>query len=210
MSISSRPTPLCQLFEPCHVTAHHHFFTYTYNELLALTRVFSSKRYFTCPSACGVFIGADKLSEDARAVQRQAFAGLLWSKQYYNYDVNVWLEGDPARPELTSPRTFGRNSEWQHLNNADVISMPDTWEYPWYAAWDLAFHCVPLAQVDPHFAKQQLILLLREWYMHVRLCGLRQTWCMQLRRSRDAMTCALTRSPGLRDCGRMGCHANHI
>ncbi|MBI3668211.1 MAG: glucosidase [Acidobacteria bacterium] len=106
------------------------------------------------------------LSEDARNVQRQAFAGMLWSKQFYHYDVRRWLEGDPAFPPPPLERKNGRNHEWTHLYNADVISMPDKWEYPWYAAWDLAFHCVPLAQVDPDFAKEQLILLLREWYMH--------------------------------------------
>jgi hypothetical protein len=106
------------------------------------------------------------LSQDARAVQRQAFAGLLWSKQFYHYDVGRWLRGDPSGPPPPAQRWKGRNRDWTHLYNADVISMPDKWEYPWYAAWDLAFHCVPLALVDPDFAKQQLILLLREWYMH--------------------------------------------
>lgn len=106
------------------------------------------------------------MSGDARAVQRQAFAGLLWSKQFYAYDVGIWLDGDPAYPPPPEQRQTGRNSDWRHLNNADVISMPDTWEYPWYAAWDLAFHCVPLALVDPEFAKRQVLLLLREWYMH--------------------------------------------
>ncbi|HEY2796494.1 MAG TPA: glucosidase [Thermoanaerobaculia bacterium] len=106
------------------------------------------------------------LSEDARAVQRQAFAGVLWSKQFYHYDVSRWLRGDPQGQEPPPERMSGRNAEWTHLYNADVISMPDKWEYPWFAAWDLAFHCIPLALVDPDFAKQQLILLLREWYMH--------------------------------------------
>jgi hypothetical protein len=106
------------------------------------------------------------LSEDAKNVQRQAFAGLLWSKQFYHFDVRAWLEGDPAGPPPPESRKQGRNREWFTLYNADVISMPDKWEYPWYAAWDLAFHCVPLAQVDPDFAKEQLTLLLREWYMH--------------------------------------------
>jgi hypothetical protein len=99
-------------------------------------------------------------------VMRQAFAGLLWSKQYYNYDVERWLDGDPAGPPPPQGRTNGRNKGWKHLNNADVISMPDTWEYPWYATWDLAFHCVALAHVDPDFAKRQLLLICREWYMH--------------------------------------------
>jgi hypothetical protein len=106
------------------------------------------------------------LSEDARNVQRQAFAGLLWSKQFYHIDVRAWLDGDPAGPTPPESRKTGRNSEWSNLYNADIVSMPDKWEYPWYAAWDLAFHCIPLAQVDPDFAKEQLTLLLREWYMH--------------------------------------------
>ena len=106
------------------------------------------------------------LSEDAKLVQRQAFAGLLWSKQFYHYDLKRWLVGDPGMPDPPQERLHGRNSDWTHLYNADVISMPDKWEYPWYAAWDLAFHCIPLALVDSTFAKEQLILMLREWYMH--------------------------------------------
>ncbi|HEX4681681.1 MAG TPA: hypothetical protein VH277_03170, partial [Gemmatimonadaceae bacterium] len=107
-----------------------------------------------------------EVSEDERRVQRQAFAGLLWSKQFYHYDVRQWLQGDSAFPPPPAARCWGRNHSWGHLNNHDVISMPDTWEYPWYAAWDLAFHAVPWAMIDPYFAKEQLILLLREWYMH--------------------------------------------
>ena len=106
------------------------------------------------------------LSPDARLVMRQAFAGMLWSKQFYHYVIEQWLDGDPATPKPPAERERGRNHEWKHLHNADVISMPDKWEYPWYAAWDLAFHCVPLALVDSEFAKDQLILMLREWYMH--------------------------------------------
>jgi Glycosyl hydrolase family 63 C-terminal domain len=106
------------------------------------------------------------LSEDAQRVQRQAFAGLLWSKQFYHYDLRRWLVGDPGMPDPPQERLHGRNSDWTHLYNADVISMPDKWEYPWYAAWDLAFHCIPLALVDSTFAKEQLLLMLREWYMH--------------------------------------------
>ncbi|MDX1905850.1 MAG: glucosidase [Bacteroidia bacterium] len=104
--------------------------------------------------------------DDMRRIQRQALAGMLWSKQYYYYDVMQWLRGDPAFPPPPAQRQQGRNRTWQHLNNADIISMPDKWEYPWYAAWDLAFHCVSLALVDLDFAKSQLILLTREWYMH--------------------------------------------
>jgi hypothetical protein len=108
----------------------------------------------------------EELSEDAKAVMRQSFSGMLWSKQFYHYDVRTWLEGDPAGPKPSDERWSGRNKDWTHLYNDDIISMPDKWEYPWYAAWDLAFHCIPLALVDPDFAKEQLILLLREWYMH--------------------------------------------
>jgi hypothetical protein len=107
-----------------------------------------------------------ELSDDAKSVQRQAFAGMLWSKQFYHYVVREWLEGDKAMPRPPESRKDGRNHEWSHLYNSDVISMPDKWEYPWYAAWDLAFHCIPLALVDSEFAKQQLLLMLREWYMH--------------------------------------------
>ncbi len=103
---------------------------------------------------------------EARLVQRHAFAGMLWSKQYYHLDIRQWLRGDPLGPKPPPSRLEGRNIDWLHLYNSDVISMPDKWEYPWYAAWDLAFHCVVLAQVDPDFAKDQLILLTREWYMH--------------------------------------------
>ena len=111
-------------------------------------------------------LAAEGMSEDARAVQRQAFAGLMWSKQFFYYDVDEWLRGDPASPPPPAERVAGRNGAWRHLNNADIISMPDTWEFPWYAAWDLAFHCVPLARIDADFAKDQLVLMLREWYQH--------------------------------------------
>ncbi len=103
---------------------------------------------------------------DEAMVQRQALAGMLWSKQYFNIDIPTWLNGDIGLPKPPESRKNGRNSAWRTLNNEDIISMPDKWEYPWYAAWDLAFHCIPLAMVDAHFAKSQLILLLREWYMH--------------------------------------------
>jgi hypothetical protein len=107
-----------------------------------------------------------QLTEDGRNVQRQAFAGMLWSKQFYHYEVVTWLEGDPKQPAPPPERRSGRNHEWIHLYNSDVISVPDKWEFPWYAAWDLAFHCVTLALIDPDFAKEQLLLFLREWYMH--------------------------------------------
>jgi len=105
-------------------------------------------------------------SEDAHNVMRQAFAGMLWSKQCYHYDVRTWLDGDPGQPPPPAERKNGRNHDWRHLYNADLLSMPDKWEYPWFAAWDLAFHTITLSLVDPEFAKEQLILLLREWYMH--------------------------------------------
>ncbi|MHB1571305.1 MAG: MGH1-like glycoside hydrolase domain-containing protein [Solirubrobacteraceae bacterium] len=106
------------------------------------------------------------ISDEERAIMRQALAGMLWSKQFYHYDVRRWLEGDPAGSPPPPERWEGRNHEWLHLNNRDVISMPDKWEYPWYAAWDLAFHCVTLAYVDPEFAKSQLIMMCREWFAH--------------------------------------------
>jgi len=103
---------------------------------------------------------------DRRLVQRQAFAGMLWSKQFYYYDIRRWLDGDPSEPEPPTERLEGRNAKWMHLNTMDIISMPDKWEYPWFASWDLAFHCLPLATVDMAFAKSQLTLLIRDWYMH--------------------------------------------
>jgi hypothetical protein len=109
---------------------------------------------------------ADVPDPDARLVQRQALAGMLWSKQFYYFDIPQWLNGDAGQPPPPAARRGGRNADWEHLNNADIVSMPDKWEYPWYAAWDLAFHCIALAHVDPDFAKAQLLLLTREWYMH--------------------------------------------
>ncbi|HEY9803422.1 MAG TPA: glucosidase [Leptolyngbyaceae cyanobacterium] len=106
------------------------------------------------------------VSDDMRSVQRQAFAGMLWCKQFYHYVVNDWLNGDPNQPKPPESRKSGRNKEWTHLFNEDIISMPDTWEYPWFAAWDLAFHTIPFALIDPEFAKKQLYLFTREWYMH--------------------------------------------
>lgn len=113
-----------------------------------------------------LFYGTDGLAPAGVRIARQAAAGLLWSKQFYHFAVLQWLEGDPACPEPPPERRSGRNSEWTHLYNRDVISMPDNWEFPWYASWDLAFHMLPLAEIDPDFAKEQLILLQREWYMH--------------------------------------------
>jgi hypothetical protein len=106
------------------------------------------------------------LSKEHRGVQRQALSGLLWNKQFYHYIVEQWLDGDPGQPPPPNERQFGRNSEWRHLYNERVMSMPDKWEYPWYASWDLAFHCIPLALIDPHFAKSQLDIIVREWYQH--------------------------------------------
>ncbi len=108
----------------------------------------------------------DIQSDDEKNVHRQGFAGMLWSKQFYYYDIEQWLNGDPSQPKPPNERLNGRNSEWRHLNNADIISMPDKWEYPWYAAWDLGFHCITLALIDTDFAKNQLLLLTKDWYMH--------------------------------------------
>jgi len=105
-------------------------------------------------------------SADARHIQRQAAAGLIWTKQFFHFAIEDWLKGDPGQPAPPPSRKHGRNSEWKHLFNDDIISMPDKWEYPWYAAWDSAFHMIPFALIDPEFAKRQLSLFLREWYMH--------------------------------------------
>jgi len=107
-----------------------------------------------------------RLSTDEKQVQRQALAGMLWSKQFYYYNIEQWIHGDPVMQPLPESRPGGRNHQWEHLNNFDILSMPDKWEYPWYAAWDLAFHCLPLALVDTDFTKRQLDLMAREWYMH--------------------------------------------
>ncbi len=118
---------------------------------------------------CDEFFAALQLrirSEEEKKIQRQALAGMLWSKQFYYYDVDEWLDGDKGRSKPPASRLKGRNSDWRHLHNADLISMPDKWEYPWYAAWDLAFHCIPYAMVDSDFAKRQLVLMLKEWYQH--------------------------------------------
>jgi hypothetical protein len=106
------------------------------------------------------------IDDDERAIMRQAFAGMLWNKQFYYYVVQEWLDGDPAMPPPPPQRKKGRNSDWEQFHAANVLSMPDTWEYPWFAEWDLSFHCVVLAVIDPEFAKHQLMLLTREWYMH--------------------------------------------
>jgi len=111
-------------------------------------------------------VAAPAIPDDARMVQRQAFAGMLWGKQCYHYAVRRWLRGDPANPAPPHSREHGRNSAWGHLHAADVFSMPDKWEYPWFAAWDLAFHTIPLTLIDPDFAKDQLLVLLNEWYQH--------------------------------------------
>jgi hypothetical protein len=108
----------------------------------------------------------DMTSDDEKLVQRQAFAGLIWSKQFYHLDIRRWLTGDPGQVRPPDSRLRGRNIDWRNLDNADILSMPDKWEYPWYAAWDLAFHCIPFSLIDAEFAKHQLVLLTREWFMH--------------------------------------------
>ncbi|MCH5689809.1 hypothetical protein LWM68_39635 [Niabella sp. W65] len=105
------------------------------------------------------------VKNDLAKVQRQALAGLLWSKQYYHYDIEKWLSNSDGIAQNNDRRKSGRNNDWKHLKNQDVISMPDKWEYPWYAAWDQSFQCISMAVVDPVFAKNQLLLLMREWYM---------------------------------------------
>ncbi|MEI8082518.1 MAG: glucosidase, partial [Actinomycetes bacterium] len=108
----------------------------------------------------------DHLTPDETAVQRQALAGLLWCKQYYHYAVDVWLRGDPGQPVPPEQRWSGRNSQWRNIVNSDVLLMPDAWEYPWYASWDLAFHCATMALIDPEFAKEQLLLMMSTRYQH--------------------------------------------
>ncbi len=130
----------------------------TFDHVMALRRAEADQFYAS-------IIPASTPPEQAEVV-RQAAAGLMWSKQFFHFDVARWLEGDPASPPPPAGRRHARNSGWWHMNSCDVISMPDPWEYPWYAAWDLAFHCVTIARFDPAFAKEQLLLLLREWYMH--------------------------------------------
>ncbi len=133
-------------------------FVQTFDQRIAEADAFYAP--LTFPSEGG------ELSADAKNVQRQAYAGLIWSKQFYHFDVSKWLSGDPKMPPPPTSRTNRRNYEWKTLSAADVLSLPDKWEYPWFAAWDLAFHMIPFAQVDPDFAKHQLLLLCREWYMH--------------------------------------------
>lgn len=109
----------------------------------------------------------DKVEDaDLRMIQRQAWAGMMWSKQFYYYNIRNWIHGDPGRMKPSKNRKNGRNANWQHMYNYDILSMPDKWEYPWYAAWDLAFHCIPIARIDPDFAKDQLLLLLKDRYLH--------------------------------------------
>ncbi len=143
-----------------------------HSDAISLKQPFGSEfdHIFTrCRKECDEFYEATTpagLSGEAAAIHRQACAGLLWSKQFFHYIVEHWLDGDPAMPPPPANRFSGRNHEWMQLYNRDIISMPDKWEYPWYAAWDTAFHMIPFAAIDPGFAKDQLVLLLREWYMH--------------------------------------------
>ncbi len=123
------------------------------------------KRIQEADSFWDTIISPEATAEE-KLIQRQAYAGLIWSKQFYHYSVHDWLRGDSAIAQPPASRLKGRNASWQHLFNRDVISMPDKWEYPWYASWDLAFHMIPYAHFDPTFAKKQLVLFLREWYMH--------------------------------------------
>ncbi len=138
-------------------------FGHLFDELFA-TRIAEADEFYERRAPEGVPPGP--LLDDLKNVQRQAFAGLLWSKQFYYYHVRDWLRGDANQLPPPAARLKGRNRDWGHLYCQNIISMPDKWEYPWFAAWDLAFHCIPLALVDPDFAKEQLLLMLREWYMH--------------------------------------------
>jgi len=141
------------------LSALQHSIPFADFDALAAARVREADEYFA-NLQCG------QPNEDARLVQRQAFAGMIWSKQFYHYEVRKWLSGDPGQPAPPPARRRGRNSDWMHFNSSDIFSMPDKWEYPWFAAWDLAFHAVTLALVDPQDAKRQLIRLGEPWYMH--------------------------------------------
>ena len=158
LRLTDQPPTVARRSAPSIVVEGVHPFDEEFNEIFARRRreadEFYAKRVLSSQNA------------DATRVQRQAFAGMLWSKQFYHYDLKQWLRGDPAGPPPPEQRINGRNREWAHLYNEDIISMPDKWEYPWYASWDLAFHCVTLATIDPDFAKEQVLLFLREWYMH--------------------------------------------
>ncbi|HCT81796.1 MAG TPA: glucosidase, partial [Micromonosporaceae bacterium] len=136
----------------------HGVVTGEWDEVVA-TRKAEADEYFAALMPPGT-------SPDEAAVARAAVAGLMWGKQFYHFDVGRWLDGDPASPAPPAGHTHGRNSAWRHMSSFDVISMPDKWEYPWFAAWDLAFHCVAIAHVDPQFAKEQMLLLLKDWYLH--------------------------------------------
>ncbi len=140
-------------------------FAGTFEETMAVRSNEADDFYRDLLTADGGIDGG-AVDEREQLVARRAFAGMLWTKQFYHFDVQRWLDGDPIGPPPPPDRLRGRNAHWRHLNNHDIISMPDKWEYPWYAAWDLAFHCVTLARLDPDFAKHQLTLLGREWYMH--------------------------------------------
>lgn len=148
-TIELRLTDVPNLIEP---------FGIEFNTIFAVRKQEADKFYQS--------IVSPSIDEDRRNVQRQAFAGMLWSKQFYHYVVKDWLRGDRSQPPLPPERKQGRNQEWFHFYTDDILSMPDKWEYPWFAAWDLAFHCIPLAMIDPDFAKNQLDVLTREWYMH--------------------------------------------
>src|SRR3954454_12679656 len=138
--------------------SHHHQPFRDFDLVFAQRKSEADEFYASLAPSC--------LTSEHCVIMSQAFAGILWSKQFYYYVVEQWLDGDPSQPAPPTERLLGRNSEWRHLYNERVMSMPDKWEYPWYAAWDLAFHCLPLALLDPHFAKHQLDLIVREWYQH--------------------------------------------
>ena len=138
----------------------------TYFENTFKVRRSEADKFYTRLAQQGISGFNSSLTEEALSVVRQSYAGLLWSKQFYHYSIKDWLRGDPNMPTPDGSRYHGRNADWGHLFNREIISMPDKWEYPWYASWDLAFHMIPFAKVDPNFAKEQLILFLREWYMH--------------------------------------------
>jgi hypothetical protein len=158
LTLASGETRTLKLRLVCEKDAPPRFFGKAFDQIFADRKLEADEFYDR--------LSRPDMTDEAKHVARQGYAGLLWSKQFYHYAIDGWLKGDSTQPQPPAERLGGRNREWSHLHSQDIISMPDKWEYPWFAAWDLAFHMIPMAQVDPDFAKHQLQLFLREWYMH--------------------------------------------
>jgi hypothetical protein len=158
LTLAAGETRTLKLRLVCEKDAPTRFFGKAFDQVFAVRKCEADEFYNQ--------LSRPDMTDEAKRVARQGYAGLLWSKQFYHYVIDGWLKGDATQPQPPAERLGGRNREWSHLHSQDIISMPDKWEYPWFAAWDLAFHMIPMAQVDPDFAKHQIQLFLREWYMH--------------------------------------------